>query len=84
MQEVVGAVAVQVWVDWPVAAAVTVYDSRGACPFSAGAVHDTVTCRVPATAAGEVGAGGGPGVATFDGADWSPAPAALFAVTTNW
>ena len=55
----------------------------GAWPASTGAVHDTTACRLPLVAVGDVGAGGGPGVAVLDGADWSPVPMALIELTTT-
>ena len=63
---------------------VTVYDVMGLPPF-AGAVQDTVTEPMPATAERLVGASGADawGVTAFEGADAGPVPTLLVALTVN-
>jgi hypothetical protein len=63
---------------------VTVYDVIGAPPFEAGGVNATPACALPAAAMTSAGAPGSvAGVTLFEGADASPVPTELVAVTVN-
>ena len=56
----------------------------GVPPSDTGAVHDTVACPSPGAAITPEGTSGTfAGVTAPDGADGTPVPAALFAVTVN-
>ena len=63
---------------------VAVYEVIGKPPFEAGAVNATPACVLPATARVIVGAPGSvAGVTLFEGAEASPVPTALVAVTVK-
>jgi hypothetical protein len=63
---------------------VTVYDAIAAPPFDAGGLKLTLASPLPGTADTPVGAPGTVrGVTAADGADATPVPAALVAVTVN-
>ena len=63
---------------------VAVYDVTGAPPFEGGGVNATPACVLPARARTAVGAPGRvAGVTLFEGADASPGPSALAAVTVK-
>src|SRR4051794_5089833 len=68
----------------PPGAELTVYEVIAEPPFERGAANVTSACVLPAAAIGSVGAPGRvAGVTLFEGADASPVPTALVAVTVN-